>query len=79
MTQEQRVIKWLETHKTGLTQLQAYEYLGIMRLAARVCEIRQKGYDIVSEMVEVTDRWGEKTRVAKYYLKEEVSNEPKTR
>ena len=69
MSQEQRVLKYLETHKTGITQLEAYLHLGIMRLAARICELKNKGYNIEREMVEVTDRWGDKCRVARYYLK----------
>lgn len=78
MSQEQRVLKYLKEHKTGITQLEAYLHLGIMRLSARIFELKDKGYNIEREMVEVTDRWGEKTRVARYYLREK-NNEIKTR
>ena len=69
MSQEQRVLKYLKEHKTGITQLEAYLHLGIMRLASRICELKNKGYNIEREIVEVTDRWGDKCRVARYYLK----------
>lgn len=71
MSQEQRVLKYLKEHKTGITQLEAYLHLGIMRLAPRICELKNKGYNIEREMVEVKDRWGDKCRVARYYLKGE--------
>ena len=69
MTQEERVLRFWKTRK-GITQLQANQYLGVSRLAAVIFDLRQKGYNIESEMVEVTNRWGEKTRVARYYLKD---------
>lgn len=69
MTQEERVLRFWKTRK-GITQLQANQYLGVSRLAAVIFDLRQKGYNIESEIIEVTNRWGEKTRVARYYLKD---------
>jgi len=39
------VLIWLQTGKS-LTQLEAIEYLGNLRLAASICELRKEGYNI---------------------------------
>lgn len=62
--QTERVKEFMEVHGS-ITQKDAFEVLGIYRLASRISELR-KTHDIVSEMVEVTNRFGEKCRVASY-------------
>lgn len=69
MTQKERVLRFWKTRK-GITQLQANEYLGVSRLAAVIFDLKKEGYNIESEMIEVENRWGEKCRVARYYLKD---------
>ena len=63
-TQTERVKEFMEVHGS-ITQKDAFEVLGIYRLASRISELR-KTHDIVSEMVEVRNRFGEKCRVASY-------------
>ena len=41
---------------------------GIMRLGARIFELRRGGMDICREMVSGKNRYGEKTSYAKYIL-----------
>lgn len=48
MSQTDRVLAWLQSHD-GLTPAQAYEHIGSLRLAARVSELREQGYPIVTE------------------------------
>ncbi len=57
-----------ELDRGPVTALQALERLGISRTAARVFELRQRGFDITSQMVEVRNRHGELCRVAQYTL-----------
>lgn len=46
-SQQARVLKYLKTHKKGLTSAMAFWRLGmITRLGARIFELRQKGYHI---------------------------------
>ncbi len=46
-SQQQRVLKYLKTHKNGLTSATAFWRLGmITRLSARIFELRKKGYNI---------------------------------
>ena len=66
-TQNQRIIDDLHEHGT-ITQLEAQNELGIMRLAARISDLRKHGYDIQSQMVQVENRYGEKCRVKRYSM-----------
>ena len=68
MTQCEKILKFMETHKRGITPLQAMEQFGCMRLTSRIHDLRQRGYDISSTMVEVKNRYGETCRVSQYRL-----------
>ena len=67
MTQCEQILKHLKTH-VGITQITALEKYGCLRLAARVADLRARGYRITTQSKEVTNRYGEKTRVAEYRL-----------
>lgn len=68
--QRQRVLNYM--HNFGsITQLEAGEYLGILRLASRISELKKMGFPVKSKRVTVINRFGEKCRVARYYLEEE--------
>lgn len=71
LTQNQRIIDHMHEHGT-ITQLEALQELGIMRLASRISDLRRKGYHIESEMVSVENRYGEKCRVKIYRFKEDA-------
>lgn len=66
-TQCDRVMAYLESGRK-LTQFEALNELGIMRLASRISDLNRDGHVIHKEMVEVENRWGEKCRVAQYTL-----------
>ncbi|AFN39089.1 hypothetical protein G167_gp65 [Burkholderia phage BcepMigl] len=52
-----------------ITPLEALRLHGIMRLGARVHELRESGHNIVTEMIKVQGRKGSKpARVARYSL-----------
>lgn len=68
MSQNGRIIDYLTRHGS-ITQLDAMKDLGIMRLGARVFDLKERGYNIVTVMVEDLNRFGEPTRYARYYLK----------
>lgn len=52
-----------------LTSMEAFQTYGITRLAARISELREKGYDIRTVMVESTNRYGETVCFANYVYK----------
>lgn len=64
-----RLLKYLRENET-ITSLEAIKELGNTRLAASVCELRKKGYTIITTMVSVPTRYGNKTEVASYTLAE---------
>ena len=66
-SQAQRVIDYIEENGS-ITQLQALNDIGVMRLASRISELKKQGYSITSELVTVVNRYGEKCRVIKYCL-----------
>lgn len=69
-TQNQRIIDYLDSHGS-ITQLEALNELGIMRLASRISDLKRRGYHIDSKMDTVTNRYGEKCRVKRYSLRKE--------
>jgi hypothetical protein len=70
MTQAQRVLDYLKEGKT-ITTLNAFKELGITRLAARVHELKQDGYDVKKHTISVTNRFNEKCAIAEYYYEGE--------
>lgn len=67
-TQIQRIIDYMYEHG-GITQFDALNELGVMRLASRISELRRNGYSISSKMVKVKNRYGETCRVKQYSFK----------
>ena len=70
MSQNERILKYMQTHKRGITQLKALEKFGVLRLSGRIHDLREMGYPIMTNMIEVPNRYGEISRVAEYRLVE---------
>ena len=68
MSQNMKILHFMETHKRGITPLQAMDHFGCMRLSGRIHDLREMGYNISSDLVEVKNRYGETCRVAQYRL-----------
>lgn len=68
-TQCERILKYLYDFES-ITQLEAFQDLGIMRLASRVSELRKSGVSIIGTKTEVKNRYGEKCYITKYKLEE---------
>lgn len=66
-SQKELVLDYIETHGS-ITPLEAEIHIGCLRLGARIWELRDEGYNIVSEIVEVPTRHGGKARVARYRM-----------
>ncbi len=65
-SQNARLLSCLK--RRSITPLEAWDQLGIYRLAARVRDLKDCGIDVQREMVEVENRYGERVRVARYFL-----------
>lgn len=68
MTQNEKILKFMMTHKNGITPLQAMDHFGCMRLSGRIHDLREMGYSISSEIVKVKNRYGDDCRVSRYKL-----------
>ena len=65
MTQEQTILSYLQEGNT-LTSMAAFNLFGITKLAARVSDLRKKGYPIQNDLVNVPTRY-KPVKVANYY------------
>ena len=69
-TQSQRILKFMQTHKKGITALQALNSCGCLDLAGRIRDLREDGHLIDGEFIYVTNRFNEKVRIKQYTLRE---------
>ena len=69
MTQAERVLDWLQSGKT-ITTLDAFQELGITRIAARVFELKEQGVLVKKRMLKVINRYDEACYVAEYFIDE---------
>ncbi len=65
-----RIIAYMKAHN-GITSMDAFRDLGITRLSARIKELRDMGYNIVTLMIDSENRYGEAVSYGKYILKGE--------
>jgi hypothetical protein len=64
MTKKAKLLKYLQTHKLGITGHDALLKLGLYRLSGEIHELRKEGHNIKTEMCEREDG----TRYARYYI-----------
>lgn len=69
LTQRGEILKYLKTHKRGLTQEEARKRFGSERLAAHICVFRKRGYDIETVDEYGKDRYGNTSRWARYIFR----------
>lgn len=67
MTQQERILNYLEEGKS-ITTLNAFNELGITRLASRIYDLKESGHLINKKMISVVNRYDEKCSVAEYSL-----------
>lgn len=65
-TQRGEVLRWLKTHKKGLTSLEAIERFGCTRLAAVIAHFERKGMAFEHKNERVKDRYGRSVMVTRY-------------
>lgn len=65
MSQRKQILKYLKSHKRGLTGLDAWQKFGCYRLGARIYELRAEGHDIRTDMEDNKDGIG---KHARYFL-----------
>ena len=70
MSQKKRALRYLQTHKRGMTPLDMWVKLGIYRASDVVYQLRKEGHDIKTDYVNVANKYGESCRVAYYTLED---------
>ena len=69
MTQAERIIEYMRTYGE-ITPVDALRDLSVMRLAARIADIKAMGYKVKSRTVASKNRFGEKIHFTAYSLEE---------
>lgn len=73
--QRERILRHLHDYGS-ITTMEAINEYGIMRLAARIHDLRALGYEITATKETGKNRYGEPTHYARYTLKGEMKNVP---
>ncbi len=66
-TQAQRVLDYMDEFGS-ITQFDAMQDLGVMRLASRISDLKKQGYPITSNVEAVKNRYGENCYIKRYTL-----------
>ena len=70
---KERVLKYMLDFGS-ITHSEAYDDLGVARLAAVICNLRKDGYQIITNDEHGTNRYGDKVTYARYtFAKKEGS------
>lgn len=69
-SQCEAILKHMEDNPEGITQVEALNEYGCMRLASRINDLRNRGHMIETVMVEAKNRYGQHVSYARYVLRE---------
>lgn len=67
-TQTNDILKYMQTHKRGITSKDAFERFGATRLSGLIFQLRKKGYNISTKNELVKTRYGRLVEIARYRL-----------
>ena len=67
MTQKERVIQYIKQYGS-ISTWEAFRDLGITRLASRICDLENDGFQVNREREAVKNRYGETTYITRYSL-----------
>lgn len=68
MTQAERIIDYIECFGS-ISPMEAFNDLGITKLATRVSEMKRSGIEFDQELVKTKNRYGDEVRYMRYRLK----------
>lgn len=69
MNKTKAVLEWLQTH-ASISSMDAINNFGATRLSAIIFNLRKRGHNIETVMVDGRDRFGHKMTFARYYLRD---------
>lgn len=68
MTQADKILQYIEIFGS-ITPMDAFEDLGITKLATRISEMRSEGMEIIGEWEEKRNRYGDPVRYMRYSMR----------
>ena len=68
MTQTEKVMDYMQTHGS-ISTWEAFEELGITRLASRINDIEKSGVPIDRQTISKENRYGDKIHFTKYSIR----------
>jgi len=68
ITQNQKILKYLQTHRKGITPMDALKLCGCFRLSARIHDLKEEGHNIYKTMEYVETEEGTRKGYARYFL-----------
>lgn len=68
-TQCEMVLEYMKDYGR-ISQFDALQDLGVMRLASRISELKKRGYDIKTELKKRKNRYNQTVKIAIYSLAE---------
>ena len=68
-TQNERILDYIAEFGS-ITQFEALQDLGVMRLASRIFDLKRQGYSINAKTETVKNRYGENCHIKRYSLSE---------
>lgn len=69
MTQGERIVAYIKEFGS-ISPMEAFNALGITKLATRVGELSREGVKFKKHMIESQNRYGDKVRFMRYWLAE---------
>lgn len=69
MNKHKAVLQWLQTG-ASISSMEAIQNFGAVRLGSIIHNLRKQGHNIETVICEGTDRFGNPSRFARYYLRE---------
>lgn len=67
-TRDERILRYLATHRHGLTVVDAIAILGTTELRKAISNLRAKGHKIGDEWVSGVNRYGDEVKFKRYFL-----------
>jgi hypothetical protein len=68
LNHEERVLKYMQENKDGITPLSAWRDLGVYRLSDCIWKLRNSGHTIITDKMTARNRFDEKCSFARYYM-----------
>lgn len=67
LTQCERILKYIE-EQGSITQLDAFNEFGCMRLASRMSDLKKMGYNVTKKTEKKKNRYGDTVTYARYTI-----------